>query len=281
MTDNRENNPATHFGKQMRKERLAHGLTLRAFAAATGVDIGQASRIENGKRPPNERVAMACDAIFPARNGWFLEYYSELGGWAEVPATFRDWTELELNATRLHVWQPGIVHGLLQVEDYAKALISVEPRVTPDAAVTRLSQRMERQRRILLRDEPPSTWFIIDELCLYREVGSATVMAEQVRRLREVAALPGVTMQVLPGVQHCANASAFIIADNSAAYVEHLVSGYVFADDDTVTDLAEKFDSLRSECYRASDTAALLEKVEGTWTTGGSRVIRAATAVTA
>jgi len=169
----------------------------------------------------------------------------------------------------------------LQTEDYAKALIAVEPRVTPESAVIRLEQRMERQRRLFGRDEPPSAWFIIDELCLYREVGSAAIMAAQVRRLREVAALPTITLQVLPGVEHCANASAFILADNSAAYVEHLVSGYVFTDGDTVTDLAEKFDSLRSECYRASDTAALLEKVEGTWKTGGSRVIRAATAVTA
>ena len=86
-----------------------------------------------------------------------------------------------------------------------------------------------------------------------------------------------VTIQVLPAVANCAHASAFILAD-SAAYAEHVVSGYVFTDDDTIAALAVRFDTLRSECFRASDTAALLERLEQTWTTGGSRVIRTATA---
>jgi transcriptional regulator with XRE-family HTH domain len=63
--------------------------TLRDFAAQTGIDIGQASRIENGRRPPTEKVVTACDAVFPERKGWFLEYYSELRGWSEVPSLDR------------------------------------------------------------------------------------------------------------------------------------------------------------------------------------------------
>ncbi|MCW2934330.1 MAG: putative transcriptional regulator, family [Actinomycetia bacterium] len=274
MAVNSGSNPATHFGKQMKKERTSRGWTLRDFSARTGIDIGQASRIENGRRPPTEKVAMACDAAFPERQGWFMEYYSELGGWSEVPAAFRDWAELEGKAARLHVWQPGIIDGLLQTEAYARALIDAVPGVTADAAAARLAGRMERQRRVLTRDR---AWFIIDELCLYRAVGSAETMAAQLRRLREVAAMPTVTLQVLPAVAHCANASAFIIADG-AAYAEHVVGGYVFTDEETVTALALRFDTLRGECYRVSDTAALLERLEGTWTTGGNLVIRTATA---
>src|SRR5215469_10258414 len=136
---------------------------------------------------------------------------------------------------------------------------------------------MDRQQRVLLRDDPPRAWFVIDELSLFREVGSAVIMAGQMSRLREVAAMPTVTVQVLPAVAHCANASNLIIAGD-AAYCEHMSGGYVFTDDDTVAELAVRFDTLRSECYRASDTAALLERLEQTWTTGGSRVIRTATA---
>ena len=277
MTVNGSNNPATHFARQMKKERTSRGWTLRDFAARTGIDIGQASRIENGKRPPTEKVAMACDAAFPERKGWFLEYYSELRGWSEVPARFKDWGEHEDRARSLRVWQPGIVDGLLQTEDYARALIAAMPRLTPEIAAVRLAARMERQRRVLLRDDPPEAWFVTDELSLYREVGSAEVMAGQMRRLREVAAMRTVTLQMLPAVANCAHASAFIIADG-AAYAEHVVAGYVFTDEETVAGLAVRFDTLRAECYRASETAALLERLEETWTTGGSRVIRTATA---
>jgi hypothetical protein len=83
----------------------------------------------------------------------------------------------------------------------------------------------------------PEAWFVIDELSLFREVGSAEVMAGQMRRIREVAAMRTVTMQVLPAVAHCANASNLIIADG-AGYTEHVVSGYVFTDDETVAALA-------------------------------------------
>jgi transcriptional regulator with XRE-family HTH domain len=74
MAENNGGNPATHFGKQMRKERLAHGWSLREFSARTGINFGNASRIENGHRPPNEKVALACDRVFPERRGWFSEY---------------------------------------------------------------------------------------------------------------------------------------------------------------------------------------------------------------
>jgi transcriptional regulator with XRE-family HTH domain len=277
MTVNGGSNPATHFGRQMKKERTSRGWTLRDFAARTGIDIGQASRIENGRRPPTEQVAMACDAAFPERKGWFLEYYSELRGWSEVPAAFRDWAEYEVRARSLRVWTPSIVDGFLQTEDYARSLIAAVPRVDPDVAAARLAGRMERQRRVLLRDDPPEAWFLLDELSLFREVGSAEVMAGQLRRLREVAAMRTVTLQVLPAVAHCANASQFILADG-AAYAEHVISGYVFTDDETLAALSVRFDTLRGECYRVSDTAALLERLEETWATGASRVIRTATA---
>jgi transcriptional regulator with XRE-family HTH domain len=275
VTVNNGGNPATHFGRQMKEERPARGWTLRDFAAKTGFDIGQASRIENGKRPPTEKVAMACDTVFPERKGWFLEYYSELRGWSEVPARFRDWGEHEDRAKSLRVWQPGIIDGLLQTEDYARAVFAAVPRLTPEIAAARLAARMERQRRVLMRDDPPEAWFVIDELSLYREVGSAEIMAGQVRRLREIAAMRTVTVQVLRAVAHCANASAFIVADG-AAYAEHVVAGYVFTDDETVAGLAVRFDTLRGECYRVSESAALLERLEQTWATGGSRVIRTA-----
>ena len=167
MAVNNGGNPATHFGRQMRKERLARGWSLREFSARTGINIGHASRIENGKRPPTENVAAACDTAFPERKGWFTEYYEELRGWSEVPAAFKDWQELEDKAASLRVWMPGIVHGLLQTEDYAGALIAAVPRTSPETAAGRMANRMDRQQRVLLReDDPPAAWFVVDELAL-------------------------------------------------------------------------------------------------------------------
>jgi hypothetical protein len=171
------------------------------------------------------------------------------------------------------------VHGLLQTKDYAHALIAAVPRTTPDIAAGRLSSRMDRQQRVLMReDDPPAAWFVVDELALYRCVGSAQVMTVQMRRLSDAAAMPLVTLQVLPAVAHCANASEFIIVGDSAAYAEHVTGGYVFTDEQTVSALAMRFDTLRGECYKVSESAALLERMCELWSAGVSPLTRTATA---
>ena len=279
MAVNGSSNPATHFGRQLRKERLARGWGLREFAELTGLNAGHLSRIENGKRPPTENVATACDAAFPERRGWFTEYYEELRGWSEVPAAFRNWVELEEKASRLCDWWPSIVTGLLQTAGYARALIDAVPGTSPEAAATRLANRAERQRRVLGRDTPPKVCFIIDELALYRCVGSPQVMTAQLLRLREVATAPLVTLQVLPAGAHIP--SGFIVADDAAAYAEHLAGGYVFTDEQTVTALAVRFDSLRGECMKVSQSVALLERMADQWATGESPLTRAARAAPA
>lgn len=265
-------NPATHFGRQMKKERLARGWSLREFAAHTGINIGHASRIENGKRPPTEKVAAACDTAFPERRGWFSEYYGELSTWSEVPAAFKDWTEREDGASALRVWSPGIVHGLLQTEDYARALLSTYPGVTSETVCGRLAARMERQHRLYARDV--QTWFVVDELSLYREVGSPQVMSDQMQHMAATAALPSITLQILPAVAHPATGSEIIIADDSA-YAEHAASGFVYTGE-TVTAFGRIFDTLRSECRKASESKTLLERMAKAWT-GGSPLTAAQT----
>jgi transcriptional regulator with XRE-family HTH domain len=259
-------NPATHFGRQMRKEREAHGWSLREFAARTGVNIGLASRIETGKRPPTEKVALACDGAFPARKGWFSEYYAELQTWSEVPAAFKDWSELEDKAVSLRDWSPSIVTGLLQTEAYAEALLRTFPGVSDETVSARLATRMERQGRLFARDV--LALFIIDELSLYRLTGTRDVMGGEMRHLAEIATLPNITVQVLPAVANPGVTSGFVIADE-AAYTEHIAGGLVYPAGETVSALMRIFDTLRGECYRVSESAALLERLADQWT-GGS-----------
>jgi hypothetical protein len=159
MAEKTGSNPATHFGRQMRKERLARGWSLREFSAKTGINIGNASRIENGHRPPTAAVAEACDHAFPERRGWFLEFWEELRTWA--PPGFRDWSEYEEKTTTLRDWYPGIVTGMLQTEAYAHAQLRTYPGATPEIVSTRLRARMERQQRVLFREDPPQAFFIV------------------------------------------------------------------------------------------------------------------------
>ena len=139
---------------------------------------------------------------------------------------------------------------------------------------------MQRQERVLKRDDPPSAWFVIDELSLYREVGNAEVMAAQLRRLLEVAAMPTISIQVLPAVAHPVNASGFLMADD-AVWIEHAAGGFVYTEKEVVSGIALRFDSLRGECYRVSESLALIERLEDIWKAGVSPLTRTATAGTA
>jgi hypothetical protein len=247
----------------MKKERLAHGWGLDELSRRTGINPGHLSRIENGRRPPTEALADACDGVFPGRRGWFREYFEDSRAW--TPPGFRSWPEYEDKAACLRVWSPGIVHGLLQTEDYARSLLSTLAGATAEAVAARLGNRMERQRRVLYRDDPPSACYVVDHAALYRSVGSAEVMAAQMSHLLAVAALPNVTLQVLPAVAHPATASELIIADN-AAYAEHVAAGGVYTDEDTAITLARLFDTIRGECYRVSESLAIIGKAGELWT---------------
>jgi transcriptional regulator with XRE-family HTH domain len=263
--------PATHFGKQMRKERLAHGWTLREFAARTGINFSHAGRIETGHRPPTEAVARACDRVWPERRGWFLEYYEESRTW--MPAGFRDWPEIEDKAGELVVWAPGIIDGLAQTEDYARALLSVDPGVTGDVVATRLRNRMERQKR-LLRDDGPAVTLLIDMAALYRGVGSAEIMAGQMRRLDSTAS-GNVTVQVVPPVT-IPLATASLILAGGAAYTENAFAGAVYTDEDTVRRLRRLITTVRTEARPASESLAIIRRAGQQWT--GVRARTAATA---
>jgi hypothetical protein len=265
--------PVTYFGRQMRKERLARGWSLREFAARTGINIAQASRIETGKSPPTERVAAACDVAFPERNNWFSEYYEESKSW--MPAGFRSWAEYEDRATELLAWSPGIIDGLAQTEDYARALLSIHPGATDEMVSARLQGRMDRQRR-LLREDGPAVVLLVDMPALYRAVGSAEVMAVQCAHLAEVARLETVTLQVVPPVTIPLGTALLIVAGDSA-YTENALSGSVYTDEESIRRLRRLITTVRAEARPASESLAMIRRAEKQWT-GASLHTAAATA---
>ena len=92
--------------------------------------------------------------------------------------------------------------------------------------------------------------------------------------------MPHVTLQVLPAVAHPANASGFVIADD-AVWCEHVAGGYVFTDEQTVSSLSPRFDTLRGESYRVSESPTLFKGMAELWTAGVSPLTQTRTAASA
>jgi transcriptional regulator with XRE-family HTH domain len=274
MTD-ATSNPVRYFGRQVRRARQAAGWTLAEFGQRIGYDPGQISRIENGKRQPTELFAQMCDRVFPERDGWFGEFYTESRTWIATPPWFRSWVEHEQNAASLRIWQPGVLSGLLQTEDYAHAILGVNPGVTDDQVDARLTARLARQQT-LTRDDPPSVWFLVDEIALRRNVGSPELMAAQLAHLTGVARLPNVTIQAVPNIAHAGLLGGFALTER-AAYVETSVAGQVFEDAEIIAGLLTRFDTLRNEALRASESLTLIERICEEWKATG---VRAATQAT-
>jgi Domain of unknown function (DUF5753) len=214
-------------------------------------------------------IAAALDKVFPEKQGWFSNWHSESQSWPEIPATFRSWPDYEDRATTLRVWTPGIVDGLVQTQDYSRALIATEPGVDATTRDNRVRGRMERQQRFWGRQPAVMTALVVDVMSLLRQVGSAEVMTAQLRRLLDIATMPTVTLQVMRAVEHPVNNSGMMIAD-SAAWCEHSAAGYVFTDPETVRRLAMRFDTLRAESYRAGESTALIRRLTDIWATGVS-----------
>jgi len=263
-------NPVLYFGQQVRRARLAAGWTLKDLGQRIGYDAGQISRIENGKRPPTELFARMCDRAFPDRDGWFGEFYAESRTWIATPPWFRSWVQHEQKAATLRIWQPSVLSGLLQTEDYAHAILAVYPGATDEQISERLAARLARQA-ILTRDDAPAVWFLVDEAALRRRVGSAGTMAAQLAHLTGLARLPNVTIQVMPDIAHAGVLGGFAVAER-AAYIETAVAGQVFEDTEMIAGLITQFDTLRNEALRKSESLALIERMCGTWKASGARV---------
>lgn len=108
--------------------------------------------------------------------------------------------------------------------------------------------------------------------------------ARRLRALRAAVAVAGARVRtVLRGGERSAQlpgARGFLIADD-AVWVEHAAGGFVYTEKEVLSGLVLRFDTLRGECYRVSESVALLERLEGIWKAGASPLIRTATAETA
>jgi hypothetical protein len=164
------------------------------------------------------------------------------------------------------------VPWLLQTQDYARALLANRIGSSPDDTEEIVAARMERQS-ILVREEPPELWVVIDEAVLHRPVGGAFVMREQLDHLAKTARRSNVVVQVIPaavGVHEGLPGAGFIIADFAdvppVAYQDTAVRGQVIEDSDDIAVLTATWDRLRAEALPRTASLDLVEEVAKKWT---------------
>ena len=130
-----------------------------------------------------------------------------------VPDWFHVFVGLEEAAQLIRVYEVQFVPGLLQTEEYARAIIMQgAPGVDPDEVERRVALRMGRQK-LLTRENPPRYWVIMDEAALRRPMGGRDVHFAQIERLIDLVGEPNITLQVMPFRYggHAADGGAFTI----------------------------------------------------------------------
>jgi transcriptional regulator with XRE-family HTH domain len=130
-----------------------------------------------------------------------------------VPDWFQVYVGLEEAAALIRVYEVQFVPGLLQTEEYARAVVvQGSPNLVPEEVESRVAVRMGRQK-LFARENPPRLWAIVDEAALRRPMGGKEVLAGQIKRLIDVVGEPNITLQVMPFKYggHAAEGGAFTI----------------------------------------------------------------------
>lgn len=252
------------FASELVAARSKKGLTQEALADALNYSPSLIAMVETGRRAPSRDFALACDRLFDTW-GTFTRLQQNARS-TPLPTWFKPWAEIEVTAGQLRLFEHSLIPGLLQTEDYSRAILGAEPNTTPEELDERVTARASRQA-ILHREQPPIVLAIIDEAALRRKVGSAKTMHEQATHLWGMTDLRNVTVQVIPldVGGHCGLAGAFAIAaetDGSprAAYIDAITEGYIAETPAVLAEVCTAFDALRSEALPRGASKDLILK---------------------
>ncbi len=268
--------PPRVFGAMLRRYRAKAGMSLEQLGARVYLSDDMVGKIENGQRVPTEQFAAACDAVPELNTGGALSELRDLLKdhlkQRAYPAWFARWPDLEAAATVLRSFEMVVVPGLLQTQDYARALLANRIGVQPDNVDEVVAARMARQS-ILARANPPELWVVIDEAVLHRPVGGPCVMREQINHMMNAARGSNVVVQVIPaavGVHDGFPGAGFVVADFAdaphVAYQDTAVRGQLIEDADDIAVLMATWDRLRAEALPRTASLDLMEEVCTTWT---------------
>jgi transcriptional regulator with XRE-family HTH domain len=197
------------LGTQLRRLREANGITREAAGASIRASHAKISRLELGRVGFKERDIADLLTLYGVtdekqRAGYLgLMTQANVRGWWQqnsdlLPGWFEMYLRLEQEASIIRTYQLQFVPGLLQSPEYARAVIVAGRRTMPATEVERRVQLRVDRQKVLTEPDGPQLWVVLDEAALSRPFGSAEIMRGQVDHLLEMAALPNVTVQVLP-----------------------------------------------------------------------------------
>jgi transcriptional regulator with XRE-family HTH domain len=237
------------LGALLRKLRTEKGLTVEQAADRLLFSMSKLSRMETGHGLATPRdVRDLCD-LYGVTDGAQRDHMMNLAAeakrqawWQSYDLGYATYVGLEAEAVSISAFQSSVVHGLLHTADYARAgHKGAMPLLSPDQIELQIEAKLTRQR-ILTRENPPRFSVVLDEAALHRVIGGRQVMAAQLAKILDMAALPNVTVQVLPYEvgAHPAVESNFTILQlpvptPGVVFVEGLIgSTYLERDDDLI-----------------------------------------------
>jgi transcriptional regulator with XRE-family HTH domain len=253
--------PLDYYGFELRRLREAAGLTQRQLGEVinyTGSLVGQ---IETARKVPTQEFSERVDAALGTDG--LLSRLVPLVLRSQLPAWFRQVAELEARATEICTFQMNMVHGLLQTEPYARAVLSVLDETDLD---DRTAVRLARQQ-IFGKDEPPVFWGVLSEAALHQEIGGREVMLGQLEHLLSFQSNARINIQVLPyeAGEHAGLTGSFTLfrfgSDPTIVYTEGYGSGHPSANPQTVNDCSLRYDHLRAAALSLRDSAELIRRV--------------------
>jgi transcriptional regulator with XRE-family HTH domain len=267
------------LGRQLEELRNRAGLTFEQAGAAIGVSHSTIRRMEAAKvarlrLPDAEKLLQVYGVTDQQEIDTFLKSVREANkrGWWHtyrdvLPDWFAAYLSLEQAALQIRAYEAQFVHGLLQTEEYARALLGAgNPHAATEATERRVALRMRRQE-LLTRPSPPRVWIVMDETVLRWPVGGSEVMRAQIDHLIAVNSLPQVTLQIMPfknGPHPAMRAGAFHLFRFRArelpdiVYLNGLVGAVYLDKDDDVLVYREALDRLGAQATPARKTEALL-----------------------
>ncbi|MFJ3929508.1 Scr1 family TA system antitoxin-like transcriptional regulator [Streptomyces sp. NPDC090029] len=250
------------YGAELRRLRERAGLTQeqlgeRVFCSGTYIGM-----FESADRRPQQDLSRILDDLFDS--GEHLQRLCRLARTSKVADYFADAADLERRARTISEYAPVLVPGLLQTEDYARAITRTTMRFSsPERVEDLVRGRMERQG-VLEGERTPVVWEIIHEAVLRSPIGDHEVMARQLRHVVGMATRHHIVVQVLP---FTAMKEAFMDSmvsvmsfgdAPSLVYTEGAGSGRLIEEPALVERSAQSYDLARAAALSPADSLDLL-----------------------
>ncbi|WUH63498.1 helix-turn-helix domain-containing protein [Streptomyces sp. NBC_00441] len=262
-----ENGVAVAFGRQLKLLRVRAGLDRTEFGKRVGYSAQSIASFEQGRRIPQPAFIDDADAAVDA-GGLLLTLKDEVVR-AQYPAFFRDAARLEAEALELYLYAVSAVPGLLQTEEYTRALLAMRrPLLDEDIIEQRVASRIARQE-LLNRWPAPLMSFVIEEAVLRRPFGGTTVLRGVLERILLVGRQRNVEVQVMPTVRedNAGLDGPFTLitpkTGDQLAYLEVQGRSILLTDRDEVRAVAARYGIIRSQALTPQESLVFIKKLLG------------------